>query len=576
MSAKLTFSAVAVSLLIVASGLALDACQRRGPHKPEPQVNAAGGSGVSSASGARPQVRSAALADAPAGIDWLPGDQLETAFSTAATAHKPVFLFWGAVWCPYCKDLKANVFSRADFRAKLRLFVPVYLDGDTEGAQKWGDRFRIAGYPTVLVLGADRTELARIAGGMDIHQYANVLDLVLADAEPVDRLLARAASPAASASSPGVTKASAHGPQTGSRDAGALTADDCRRLAYNAWSLDATLDEDAGRLGKSLDAAAQHCPPDALHERARLVVIAAGLQATSEEKALSSGRAPSPALKQMMARVETVLADQHWAAQNADVLQYLDEPFFQAIAKSWPDKAADWLARWGATMDAAADDTRFTMGDRLAFVNSKLMATKALSPGGKIPAQLIADANHRIDVALERTKDPMPRAGVVNAALNVLETLGDPQHGYDIAAAEVPNTQTPYYYLADMADLADELGRRDEAVSLRERAYRESRGAATRFQWGTGYLLELIRVRPNDDTRIRSAALEVLGELDAPDRLYSRSRTRLARISSTLKQWSAGGRHAETIAAIRKRMGEICGRIPEGDTAKQSCRAFLA
>src|SRR5690606_22406604 len=114
---------------------------------------------------------------------------------------------------PYCADLEAHVFSREDVRQKLELFVPVYLDGDDPGAQRWAETFGVAGYPTVLALAPDRTELARIAGGMDLTLYADMLDLVLGDVRPIDDVLAAGA-------------------------AAMLTADDCRRLAYNGWPLD--------------------------------------------------------------------------------------------------------------------------------------------------------------------------------------------------------------------------------------------------------------------------------------------------------------------------------------------------
>src|SRR5579862_942470 len=143
-----------------------------------------------SASGAVAAARAPAAAPAaePA-IAWYPGT-VEAAFAAARAQNKPVFLYWGAKWCPPCHELKATVFSRPDFIEKLKLFIPVYLDGDDPGAQKWGERFGVSGYPTVLVLRADQSELARISGGMDLSQYAEVLDSVLGDVRPVDAILA--------------------------------------------------------------------------------------------------------------------------------------------------------------------------------------------------------------------------------------------------------------------------------------------------------------------------------------------------------------------------------------------------
>src|SRR5688572_15422495 len=49
-------------------------------------------------------------ADAP-GIAWFDGD-VDAAFAAAQASNKPVLLYWGAKWCPPCKQLKSAVFSR--------------------------------------------------------------------------------------------------------------------------------------------------------------------------------------------------------------------------------------------------------------------------------------------------------------------------------------------------------------------------------------------------------------------------------------------------------------------------------
>jgi len=90
----------------------------------------------------------------PAGINWVDGS-VDQAFERAQREQRLVFLYWGAVWCPPCNQLKATVFRSPGFIERMRSFVPVYIDGDAPGAQALGARFQVIGYPTTLVLRAD-------------------------------------------------------------------------------------------------------------------------------------------------------------------------------------------------------------------------------------------------------------------------------------------------------------------------------------------------------------------------------------------------------------------------------------
>ena len=80
-------------------------------------------------------------APADAGIAWVRAAtdvEVDAAFARARSEGKPVFVYWGAKWCPPCNQLQATLFNRQDFIERSRAFVPVYVDGDKPGAQKLG------------------------------------------------------------------------------------------------------------------------------------------------------------------------------------------------------------------------------------------------------------------------------------------------------------------------------------------------------------------------------------------------------------------------------------------------------
>ena len=117
------------------------------------------------------------------GIDWLHAandTEVDAAFGRARQQGKPVFVYWGAAWCPPCNQLKATLFNRADFIERSRAFVPVYVDGDSAGAQKLGTRFKVRGYPTMVLFDPKGAEITRLPGEVDPQLYTEVLTLGMA------------------------------------------------------------------------------------------------------------------------------------------------------------------------------------------------------------------------------------------------------------------------------------------------------------------------------------------------------------------------------------------------------------
>ncbi|MFO1400937.1 MAG: thioredoxin family protein [Steroidobacteraceae bacterium] len=515
-------------------------------------IAACHGRGPSPASAAT-AAPAAAGSDAPAsGVAWIEGD-MDAALAQARRERRPLLVYWGAAWCPPCQQLKATVFQRRDFIERSRQFVAVHLDGDDAGAQKWGETLRVQGYPTLLVLDPAGRETQRIAGGMDLERFARVLELALADLQPIDSLLARA------------------------RAGKPLPPGACRRLAWNGWRLDVLETGELAARAADLERAAHECTARAAPDATRLVLYAALLQSTAEAPAIAGGAAPSATLVRQVDAVSDVLHLHRHDAELADALIALNADFFRAAARAAPEHDALRDAYLEA-MQAAARDAHLAVADQLAAVAHGLVAAKLLSPGQVIPAALATAARERTAAELARQWTPDERSGIFNAALNVYDALGDAQAGYDTARAELAVAREPYYVKSDLGDLAEQLGRGDEALRWYAEGYAESVGTATRFQWGQDYASALLRLAPKDAKRIREVTLAVLGELDGPDRIYRRARLRLETLGHDLEAWNAaaGGRHADVLEALRTRMRAICTHLPAAEPAHASCMAFLA
>src|SRR4029453_2216893 len=95
------------------------------------------------------------------------------------------------------------------------------IDGDSPSAQKLGTRFKVSGYPTMILFNPDGSEITRLPGEVDADQYMRVLAIGMSGARPVKQTLATAL--ADGKHTPAGTK---------------LTPEDWRMLAYYSWITD--------------------------------------------------------------------------------------------------------------------------------------------------------------------------------------------------------------------------------------------------------------------------------------------------------------------------------------------------
>jgi len=168
------------------------------------------------------------------------------------------------------------------------------------------------------------------------------------------------------------------------------------------------------------------------------------------------------------------------------------------------------------------------------------------------------------------------RAGVVNSAINIYIALDDWEKARDLLALEASTSNTPHYYIGDLADVEEELGHKQRALELMAEAYAKTKGPASRFQWGFNYLSGLLRLTPDDTATIEKVGAQVLGELDGPNRVHRRTLSRLNRLDKALKEWNTTPARAAVITKFRARVAAACGKSPGDEAVQNGCRAFGA
>jgi thiol-disulfide isomerase/thioredoxin len=488
-------------------------------------------------------------ADAP-GIAWFDGD-VDAAFKSAQTTNKPVLLYWGAQWCPPCKQLKSAVFNRPDFIEKSKLFVDVYLDGDLPDAQKFGDEFRVTGYPTVVVFKPDRTEITRISGNMDLSLYAGVLDDALADVRPVKEVLELAV-----------------------KGAAPLGATDCRRLAYHAFDLEDDGVFPAENLQTAFENAARLCPPELAKERARFPILAAAKAATLQKAVLEKGGKADKALTVLIVRVNESLADKELSQANADALRGLPKAFYLAARQTVPQLAPTLRERVMAVADLTTANPQFAPADQLAAQLMKVRVANAYAADGKTPTDVRSVALATAAKMLDVKQEQYVRAGVVNSAINIYIALDDWERARELLTLEASTSNTPHYYIGDLADVEEHLGNKQRSLELLAEAYQKAKGPASRFQWGYQYLDGLLRLSPDDTATIEKVGAAVIGELDGPNRIHRRTLSRLSRLDKALHEWNTTPARAAVLAKLRSGVTQACAKS-QGDVASEAgCKSF--
>jgi thioredoxin-related protein len=468
---------------------------------------------------------------------------IDKAFASAKAQNKPVLLYWGAVWCPPCNQLKATLFIRQDFAEQSKNFVAVHLDGDAPGAQKLGTKFKVVGYPTLILLSPDRRELTRLPGEIDAAQVMELLQIGLASGRPVTQVLADA------------------------RAGRPLSPGEWRLLAFYSSETEeasqAVAPEERGPLLRKLAAT---CPASESDACTRIALKSVG---DGDEK---NPPAPNAATRAVVAKV---LADPALSRTYMDVLTNNASDMVVALAPQSGPERQKLVASFDAALVRLQADTTLSRGDRLGALFARVDQPKdTMHP--KLPPALVKEVRATAAATDREVTNAFERQAVIPGAAQLLEDAGLWKESEALLKSSLSKSHSPYYLMSELGSNARKQGHNAEALQWYQQAYDKSDGPATRLQWGASYLRALVELAPQDSKRIESTAQSVFKEAaDQSNAFDQRSGRSLKRAGAVLQKWNADGKHQAVIDHLSAQVQGLCGKLPAGDEQRANCDSIF-
>lgn len=458
---------------------------------------------------------------------WFKGS-VDDAFSYAKKENKTVFIYWGAVWCPPCNELKEQVFSTDRFSSLMKLVVPVYLDGDSEDAQVWSEKLKAAGYPTILAFNPNGQEIMRLVESVSADEFCSTLENAIASSQSFQDIVKAATSGKPSSKS--------------SRLKNTSDFKSWKLLAFYSWA-DSALDRRPEDIFYELKVLADKAPENLEEERAvltaRFLEMALQVKDSQDIKAIKQ---LALVLRKHDQYFEAIFRSPRAIFAARTFVIYSGKDIGELFLKGKKDQEkVAFISRWLAAAKTIREYPSASVDTKLWSWYPEIQFYEFLHPQKRdLPQSLQKSVMGAVAVADSAARSKFERHAVISGAADLLIQINDFEGARALLLKELKHTDTPWYYESGMANLEERAGKTEEALAWAEKAKTSAAGRATKIQWIVSSLVMNTKLshknQEQDIARVLAEYYETA--LGLSDGFSGRNAARSKSVTKNLKPWA--------------------------------------